>query len=100
MPRALIAAVAIVLSFATITAADAASHHKRPAKVARWHGYGFLPGYRSPERIEWENWRARRRDPFANYWYGGPGYYRGRWNGGGFGPCWTKTPIGPIWNCG
>jgi len=22
------------------------------------------------------------------------------WNGGGFGPCWTNTPIGPMWNCG
>jgi hypothetical protein len=21
-------------------------------------------------------------------------------NGGSFGPCWTRTPIGPIWNCG
>ena len=33
-------------------------------------------------------------------WYGWPGFYRGRWNGGGFGPCYTKTPIGPIGNCG
>jgi hypothetical protein len=23
-----------------------------------------------------------------------------RYNGGSFGPCWTRTPIGPIWNCG
>ena len=23
-----------------------------------------------------------------------------RWNGGGFGPCWTQTPIGNVWNCG
>ena len=62
----------------------------------RWHGYGFLPGYRSPERIEAE--QARNRRPV--YWYGGPGFYRGRWNGGGFGPCWTQTPIGNVWNCG
>jgi hypothetical protein len=34
------------------------------------------------------------------FWYGGPGFYRGRWNGGGFGPCWTQTPIGNVWNCG
>ena len=60
------------------------------------HGYGFLPGYRTPERIEWEEARNRRRV----YWYGGPGFYRGRWNGGGFGPCWTQTPIGNVWNCG
>ena len=29
-----------------------------------------------------------------------PGFYNNRWNGGGFGPCYTQTPIGPIWNCG
>ena len=34
--------------------------------MRRWHGYGFLPGYRSPERIEWE--RARNRGPV--YWSG------------------------------
>ena len=39
-----------------------------------------------------------RRHP--SYWYGWPGWYRGRWNGGGFGPCWTQTPIGNVWNCG
>jgi hypothetical protein len=68
---------------------------------SHWHGYGFLPGYRSPEQIEWDrmhrptNWYGA-----PAYWYGGPGFYRGRWNGGGFGPCWTPTPIGPHWNCG
>src|ERR1035437_5063944 len=46
--------------------------------------------------LEWE--QARNRGPV--YWYGGPGFYRGRWNGGGFGPCWTQTPIGNVWNCG
>jgi hypothetical protein len=61
-----------------------------------WHGYGFLPGYRTPEQIEWETEQSRR----PAYWYGGPGFYRGRWNGGGFGPCWTPTPIGPQWHCG
>jgi len=56
-------------------------------------GYGFLPGYEPPGR------RGYRRD--STYpWFGWPGYYRGRWNGGGFGPCWTKTPIGMVWNCG
>ena len=59
-------------------------------------GHGFLPGYEPPEVIAWE--RARTRRPA--FWYGGPGFYRGRWNGGGFGPCWTPTPIGPHWNCG
>jgi len=48
------------------------------------------------------------RDTVRSYWsggewrygWGGPRFYRGRWNGGGFGPCWTQTPIGPMWNCG
>jgi hypothetical protein len=60
------------------------------------HGYGFLPGYEPPEVVEWRRAGARR----PTFWYGGPGFYRGRWNGGGFGPCWTPTPIGPHWNCG
>jgi hypothetical protein len=48
------------------------------------------------------------RDRMRRYWsggewrygWGGPGFYRGRYNGGTFGPCWTNTPIGQIWNCG
>ena len=59
-------------------------------------GYGFLPGYEPPDVVEWR--RAYTRRP--TFWWGGPGFYRGRWNGGGFGPCWTATPIGPHWNCG
>jgi hypothetical protein len=31
---------------------------------------------------------------------GGLAFSVGRYNGGGFGPCWTRTLIGPIWNCG
>jgi len=75
--------------------------------------YGFLPGYRQPPPLT--EWRDRsplhggarpRYEP--RYWSGGewrygwgyPRYYRGRWNGGSFGPCWTRTPIGPMWNCG
>jgi hypothetical protein len=34
------------------------------------------------------------------YYFGAPGFFHGRYNGGSFGPCWTWTPIGPIWNCG
>ncbi len=50
-------------------------------------------------RAERDDYLARaRRGP--QYWYGYPRFYRGRWNGGGFGPCWTQTPIGPMWNCG
>jgi len=66
------------------------------AREGRGRGYGFLPGYEPPAVVELQRARARR----PTFWYGGPGFYRGRWNGGGFGPCWTPTPIGPHWNCG
>ena len=36
----------------------------------------------------------------GKYYYGAPGFVRGQYNGGSMGPCWTQTPIGPIWNCG
>jgi len=87
-------------------------HPKYPSK-ARTGPYGFLPGYRQPPYIaEWRDRSPRHgggdfsRDP--RYWSGGeirygwgyPQYYRGRWNGGSFGPCWSQTPIGPLWNCG
>jgi len=92
--------IAVVLSLALAQAALAAPIHKKHRVSRHWHGYGFLPGYRTPEQIQAE------RD--AHYWASGPhyygpaypGFYRGRWNGGGFGPCYTQTPIGPMWNCG
>lgn len=34
------------------------------------------------------------------HYFGRPGFYNGQYNGGSFGPCWTRTPIGAIWNCG
>jgi hypothetical protein len=66
-----------------------------------WRGYGDLPGYRQPPNLS-DPYARRRGDPYAGTypWWGWPGFYRGRWNGGGFGPCYTKTPIGPVWNCG
>ena len=85
---------------------------KYPAKP-RWRGYGFLPGYRQPPYIgEWRDRIPRhgggdfsrdRRYVSGYEWrygWGYPQFYRGRWNGGGFGPCWPQTPIGPMWNCG
>jgi len=87
----------LVIIAAMALPASAASPAKRPA--TRSNDFGFLPGYRPPEVVEHEDrliyWR---RHP--TYWYGWPGWYRGRWNGGGFGPCWTQTPIGNVWNCG
>ena len=75
-------------------------HKKRPV-TRHWHGYGFLPGYRPPEVIARERWEHYDR-LYGPHYYGPawPRFYRGRWNGGGFGPCWTQTPIGPMWNCG
>ncbi|NVO16092.1 MAG: hypothetical protein HXX10_18825 [Rhodoplanes sp.] len=81
----------------------------------RTRGYGFLPGYEPPDRpspyaSRYDSWIARPYGPGRRYltpggwqWvygWGGARFYQGRWNGGGFGPCWTDTPIGPVWNCG
>ena len=76
-----------------------AKHHHHVTR--HWHGYGFLPGYRPPEVMQ----RQRAAHYYRLYgpqYYGPawPRYFRGRWNGGGFGPCYTQTPIGPMWNCG
>jgi len=113
-------AIAVTTSLlAPITAIAKPADTKRDLKVvvrpkpSKYGPYGFLPGYRQPPPLsEWRD-RALRygggdfsRD--WRYWsggewrygWGGPGFYRGRWNGGGIGPCWTQTPIGPMWNCG
>lgn len=93
---------------------------KRPKPV--WKGYGFLPGYRQPlsnsiplykqkdamRRLARNDRRHWYIDPVPQYYrwdgewhyFGRPGFNGGRYNGGSFGPCWTRTPIGPIWNCG
>jgi hypothetical protein len=88
---ALVLAVAAALTVPTLACAADAQGKRR---VSHWHGYGFLPGYVPPEQFD-----ALRARPYG-YWYGYPGFYKGRWNGGGFGPCWTQTPIGNMWNCG
>ena len=107
MLRTLSAALAVAVTLSLAPAALAAKADKQTAPVHKkkpvtrhWRGYGFLPGYRPPEVI------ARERA--EHYWASGPHYYgpawprfyRGRWNGGGFGPCYTQTPIGYMWNCG
>jgi hypothetical protein len=119
MRRLLFPSIAIVLSLLPVVA-SAAPAHKRPAP--RWHGYGFLPGYHQPPNNSLPDYkqkaavtRAERRnrrpwyiDPTPSYYgydgdwhyFGWPGFYGGRYNGGSFGPCWTRTPIGPVWNCG
>jgi len=112
MSRLVFPLIAIVLSLLPVVA-TAAPVHKRPAP--RWHGYGFLPGYQQPpnnslpaSRMARRNQRPWYIDPVPSYYgydgerhyFGRPGFYGGRYNGGSFGPCWTRTPIGPVWNCG
>src|ERR1700744_1087171 len=111
--------IAVVLSLSSL-AAEAATVQKRP--TSKWHGYGFLPGYQQPlsnsqplyaqkdaiRRLARQNRRPWYIDPVPQYYgyddelhyFGRPGFYRGQYNGGTFGPCWTPTPIGPVWNCG
>ena len=120
MTRLVGPSIAVVLLLLAAVA-QAAQTHKRPKY--RWHGYGFLPGYEqppnnsrpppfagqdAPPRIALRHRRPWYIDPVPRYfgwdgnwhYFGRPGIYRGRYNGGTFGPCWTRTPIGLIWNCG
>jgi len=81
----------------------------RQSANRRWRGTGFLPGYRPqiPNSIPLDRtavaggyeMRYWHRGQYL-YGWGRPRFYRGRWNGGGFGPCWTTTPIGMMWTCG
>lgn len=99
-----------LMFFLPVTAHDAFADSKtQRAKVTvrkqAWKGYGFLPGYPPTERErQRERALADRRyigwGGRAYYGFGRPGFYGGRYNGGSFGPCWTSTPIGMIWNCG
>src|ERR1700722_19269865 len=99
-------AIAVAFASALPAIAFAAPIHGRPPVVHRWHGYGFLPGYHQPPNLSVPDYaRKQAPDYTPSYWYGGsryyfgePGYLHGRWNGGSFGPCWTSTPIGLMWN--
>jgi hypothetical protein len=111
--------IAIVLSLLPVVASAARFINGRRHAG---HGYGFLPGYQQPpnnslpaysrkasaSRMARRNERPWYIDPVPSYYgydgdwryFGRPGFYGGRYNGGSLGPCWTRTPIGPIWNCG
>jgi hypothetical protein len=96
------------------TSAQTTPPKKKPAvtrhtakHVKRW---ATPPGYRTPAQIERKRHAEIQRDRRAYYRAGGqriyywsdpnPRFYRGQWNGGSFGPCYTWTPIGAVWNCG
>ncbi len=109
MLRKLSLLMAACLLLAPALALSAPGHGER--HVHRWHGYGFLPGYHQPPSNSVPIYRKPAADDSPaytpSYWYGGgryyfgnPGFLHNRYNGGSFGPCWTWTPIGPIWNCG
>src|SRR4051794_6619647 len=112
-----VAAVAALLVPDTSFAATSKKHKVQRARIVvhakprRWHGYGFLPGYRPSiaesqgtpvygPPIPRREWRYLDWSGNVRYGWGGPGFYRGRYNGGSFGPCWTYTPIGMMPNCG
>jgi hypothetical protein len=119
MWRLLCLSISVTLTLLSVVA-QAAPLPKKPKPV--WHGYGFLPGYQQPlnnsqplyaqkdalRRLARQNRRPWYIDPTPQYygiddeWHyvGRPGFYRGQYNGGTFGPCWTRTPAGPVWNCG
>src|ERR1019366_3854964 len=104
MSRFVFLSIVIVLSLLPVVA-PAAPAHNRPAP--RWHGYGFLPGYHQPpnnslpayaqkasvSRMARRNGRPWYIDPTPSYYgydgdwhyFGRPGFYGGRYNGGSFG---------------
>jgi hypothetical protein len=114
----MILAAGAPLALPATAPAFAASKTAAPHKAAKkpkitvrkhtWRGYGFLPGYprsaRERRRDMAREMAPERRyftwDGRMTYGFGQPGFYRGQYNGGSFGPCWTSTPIGLQWNCG
>ncbi|OKO70922.1 hypothetical protein [Bradyrhizobium sp. NAS96.2] len=102
----------VILALLQPDLSSAASSKMRHGST-RWHGYGFLPGYRQPPNqtipVLGPRGAARGYPDFSpQYWYGGdwhyfgrPGFHGGgRYNGGSYGPCWVWTPIGRAWQCG
>jgi hypothetical protein len=63
----------LVVIAATLSATTAFAAPKKKKVDRHWHGYGFLPGYRSPERIEWERRHARGPSYGYGYFYYWPG---------------------------
>jgi hypothetical protein len=98
--------IAILLSLLPAIAFGAPAPKRH---VYHGNGHGFLPGYHQPSNNSGPVYGSIRGTPdyTPSYWYNGARYYfgeprffHGRYNGGSFGPCWTWTPIGQMWNCG
>ena len=112
MQRKILLGIVVAVSLSLPAAAFAASVHRKPLVIHPWHGYGFLPGYHQPPNnsvpVYGSKGSIRGTPDYApSYWYNGgwyylgdPRFFHGRYNGGSFGPCWTWTPIGLMWNCG
>jgi hypothetical protein len=122
MARLLCLSIAVVLLFLSAAVQASSIQNAEPIHKGHRHGYGPLPVFKQPppnfqplyvRRGAWPRIARRERlplyiDPVPYYlgwdgnwhYFGWPGFYRGRYNGGTFGPCWTRTPIGPVWNCG
>lgn len=105
----LLLALAVSLALPVMAHDAQAAGKKKTTKITvrkqAWKGYGFLPGYPPSERERRRDKRLSERryinwDGQVSYGFGRPGFYGGQYNGGSFGPCWTSTPIGMIWNCG
>jgi hypothetical protein len=100
-------AMAVAAAFSLPVSAIAADGHAK-RQIHHWHGYGFLPGYEpppDPRQVHYGPQYYFDGGPqYYNgagwYYFGRPGFNGGRWNGGSYGPCWTHTPIGLMWNCG
>src|SRR6202051_3162787 len=108
MSRTFSASSAILMSLLPAIAFAAPAHERH---IHHWHGYGFLPGYHQPPNnnvpvygpkgaIGDTEYAPRYWYDGGQYYFGRPGFSRGRYNGGSFGPCWTHTPIGLIWHWG
>jgi hypothetical protein len=97
-----------------VTAKHRTRHVTRHITI-RKRGLGYLPGFGPKgvyadaprERLYGQPYSATGYSlpPFYTwdgdrYYAGRPRFSGGRWNGGSFGPCYTQTPIGPMWNCG
>jgi hypothetical protein len=91
----------ILASLLLPAVALAGSVREKRHVVYHWSGYGFLPGYHQPPSPGEVHYGAPSYlYGGGRYYFGEPGFSHGRWNGGSYGPCWTHTPIGLMWNCG